>query len=107
MDRRISYLRITACFMVVILHISAPIFVVSNEKWWAGNTYDSLVRSCVPLFLMIAGATLLSKNEGISVFFKKRFIRIIPPLLFWSVFYLLWRKLNLSAPPTWIGSRRF
>lgn len=94
MNVRIAYLRIMACFMVIVLHISGPVFIQLNGKWWAGNFYDSLVRSCVPLFLMIAGATLLTKNENIFIFLKKRFVRIIPPLIFWSLFYLFWNKIS-------------
>lgn len=101
MDRRLSLLRVIACFMVIQLHVSAELFDVWDQKWWAGNVYDSLVRSSVPLFFMISGATLLPKQESIRVFFSKRFIRVIPPLLFWSIFYLWWLSYNGVKTGNW------
>ncbi|MGH8822038.1 MAG: acyltransferase family protein, partial [Rhodoferax sp.] len=74
---------------------------VWNDKWWAGNVYDSLTRSSVPLFFMVSGATLLPKQEPIRAFFAKRFIRIVPPLLFWSIFYLWWLSYNGVATGNW------
>lgn len=74
--------------MVVFLHVAAGPFLTFDRDWWAGNFYDSLVRACVPLFLMISGATLVPRDEPLQQFFTKRLVRIIPPLLFWSLFYL-------------------
>ncbi|NTU68329.1 MAG: acyltransferase family protein [Chlorobiaceae bacterium] len=98
MDKRIAQLRVAACFMVVFLHVAAQSFLTLDHNWWAGNFYDSLVRSCVPLFLMISGATLIPRDEPLQQFFTKRLVRIIPPLLFWSLFYLSWT--------TWMGEDR-
>ncbi|WP_235502048.1 acyltransferase family protein, partial [Janthinobacterium sp. Ant5-2-1] len=72
-------LRIVACFMVILLHVSAENFHAFGEKWWAANFYDSLTRACVPIFFMISGANLLSKDETLGTFFRKRFLKIIPP----------------------------
>ena len=102
MDRRLCLLRVVACFMVIMLHISAELFGTWNDKWWAGNVYDSLARSSVPLFFMIAGATLLRKQEPMRIFFGKRFIRVLPPLLFWSMFYLWWLSYNGVATGNWV-----
>ena len=88
--------------MVVLLHVSASGFHVFNGIWWAANFWDSLTRSCVPLFFMIAGATLLPKKESSFVFFKKRFVRIIPPLLFWSCISLGWLQYNGVAVGNWV-----
>ncbi|PKB21989.1 surface polysaccharide O-acyltransferase-like enzyme [Janthinobacterium sp. 64] len=94
MDRRVSLLRIVACFMVILLHVSAENFHAFGEKWWAANFYDSLTRACVPIFFMISGANLLSKDEALGTFFRKRFLKIIPPLIFWSCFFLWWLAYN-------------
>lgn len=51
--------------MVVLLHVSGEPFGNWNAMWSAGNFYDSLSRSCVPLFIMLAGASLLPKQEPI------------------------------------------
>ena len=82
--------RVGACFMVVMLHVAAVNFSVFDDQWWASNFYDSLTRSCVPVFLMISGVLLLGKQETLPEFFRKRFVRVIPPLLFWSLFYMAW-----------------
>jgi len=91
--------RIIACFSVIFLHISAG-FVVGNnvgtEYWWIGNFYDSAVRWCVPVFVMISGALLLDprKQEDLATFYTKRISRILIPIIFWSVFYLVWGYLK-------------
>jgi len=87
----LDFTRIIACFMVVVLHVSATGVAAFGHDWAYFNTYDSLVRSCVPLFLMLSGALLLGREEGVKAFYTKRFIRIFPPLIFWSVFYVLWK----------------
>ena len=102
MDKRIAQLRVLACFMVVLLHVSSTPFLSWDHNWWAGNFYDSLMRPCVPLFLMISGATLLGRDEPLSVFFRKRFVRIIPPLLFWSLFYLAWSSYKGGQTGNWV-----
>jgi len=94
MDARIAKLKIIACFLVILLHVSAEQAMKFGAGWWASNIYDSLARVCVPIFLMISGALLLKKSEPLGSFISKRFIRIFPPLLFWSAFYVWWLYFN-------------
>jgi surface polysaccharide O-acyltransferase-like enzyme len=101
MDRRIDALRVLACFMVLLLHISGANIHSFGPKWWGANFWDSLSRACVPLFFMISGAMLLPKAEPLSQFFKKRASRIILPLIFWSMFYLWWLQHNGVATGNW------
>lgn len=49
-----------------------------------------MVRFCVPVFFMLSGALLLSKDYKLNYFIKKRFWRIIPPLFFWSLVYIFY-----------------
>ncbi len=88
----IANLRCIATIGVISLHVAAPILyqyhTLSTNTWWIGNLYDSTVRCCVPIFVMITGALLLSKEESIGVFLKKRFLRIVLPFIFWSLFYI-------------------
>ena len=83
--------RVLATIAVIILHVSAPILYgygkISKESWFIANFYDGMVRFCVPVFFMLSGALLLSKDYELSYFLKKRFWRIIPPLIFWSLIY--------------------
>lgn len=86
----IDFLKSLAAFAVIILHVSVPVVFEFEEKenWWAGNFYNSLTRFCVPVFVMISGVLLLGKNEQLSVFLRKRFLRILPPFILWSLIYL-------------------
>lgn len=89
--------------MVVVLHVAATNFGAFGNQWWASNFYDSLTRSCVPVFLMISGVLLLDKHETLSVFFRKRFARVLPPLLFWSLFYMAWNAWQGRGYGAWPG----
>lgn len=86
-------LRFLATVSVILLHVSGQILIqygtVSNFVWWVGNFYDSAVRFCVPVFVMLTGALLLPKTYELNDFLKKRFLRIILPFLFWSLVYIL------------------
>lgn len=88
-------LRIMATFAVIILHASAPILYklgsVADVTWWTGNTYDSLMRWCVPVFFMISGALLLKPGqvESPATFLKKRASKVAIPFIAWSIFYLI------------------
>jgi len=88
--------RIFAVFAVIVLHVSAIVVVGIKDfydpQWWFGNIYDSMVRWCVPVFVMISGALLLSeaKTESIFIFYKKRILRLLTPILFWSLFFTIW-----------------
>ncbi len=83
-------LRVAACFLVVMLHTAAARFYTFDQYWWASNFYDSLSRCSVPVFFMISGALLLTKQESISLFYRKRVVRILPPLIIWSLIYMWW-----------------
>ncbi|EFL9953269.1 acyltransferase family protein [Escherichia coli] len=85
-------IRATAISLVVLLHISGNSFALMGQNWWISLVYDSLTRASVPLFFMLSGALLLTKNEPTGLFYKKRLSKIVAPLLFWSYVYLLYRK---------------
>ncbi|HIC7212332.1 acyltransferase [Burkholderia stabilis] len=102
MDRRVDALRVVACFMVVLLHVSSESFVRYSATWNASNCYESLSRACVPIFFMISGANLLRKTEPLGTFLSKRVLRVLPPLVFWSTFYLWWLSFNNVHTGNWI-----
>lgn len=87
-----NVIRATAISLVVFLHISANSFASLGENWWISLAYDSLTRASVPLFFMLSGALLLTKNEPAGIFYKKRLSKLIAPFLFWSYVYLVYRK---------------
>lgn len=87
-------LRAFATVAVIFLHVSAgpvphPFGSVSPFFWWVANIYDSSVRFCVPIFVMLTGALLLPKDYEIGDFLKKRLFRVIFPLVFWSIIYII------------------
>lgn len=89
-------LRCIAILSVVTLHVISPLLYFYNQisinYWWIGNIYDGLNRWCVPIFIMISGMFLLNKNEeSITIFLKKRFSKILIPLIFWSIMYYIWK----------------
>ncbi|TDO77469.1 acyltransferase-like protein [Flavobacterium chryseum] len=90
----ISNLRVIAVFAVVFVHTASPLVTkfseLPSESWHVANFYDSIARFCVPIFVMISGALLLNKDYEIGTFFKKRFLRIGFPFLFWSICYVLY-----------------
>jgi surface polysaccharide O-acyltransferase-like enzyme len=91
--------RIAAIFAVVWLHVAAAVVTKSelgSVNWWVGNGYDAMVRWCVPVFVMISGALLLdpARKESLSDFYQKRMARIVWPILFWTVFFLLFSLLK-------------
>ena len=89
----INLIRVVAVFQIVLVHLSYVIFFkedVLSANWRAANFYDSFSRMGVPLFFMVSGYLLLGKSEPIIDFFRKRFVKVGIPTLFWSVAYLLW-----------------
>ena len=86
--------RIIAILAVVFLHVAGNVVTesdIGSEYWWYGNLYDSFVRWCIPVFVMISGALLLnpSKIESLRAFYAKRVSRILIPVMFWSAVFLL------------------
>jgi surface polysaccharide O-acyltransferase-like enzyme len=92
-------LRAMAMLGVIIIHVSSPLVKMAYGKnrsyWWIGNVTDSAVRFAVPLFLMLSGATLLVKEYKLGEFYKKRFLRVLVPFLFWIIVYWIYRWLML------------
>lgn len=99
----VDLIRTIAIILVILLHAAIEPVPASNIvdqavvlRWWTVNIYNSLAFICVPLFVLLSGALLLQPskaNEPLKTFFKKRFIRIGLPLLFWMGIYFAWRSL--------------
>lgn len=96
-NERIVYLdllRLVATFAVIFLHVCASEFNASfiSKNWYISTVYNSLVRWCVPLFVMISGVLFLNPNKEITYqdILKKRIPRLFVVYVFWSVFYVLY-----------------
>ena len=94
----IDLIKIFSMFSVIILHAASPILYRLNHidfsDWMSGNIYEGMVRMAVPLFFMVSGVLLLGskKEESLVDFFKKRFSKVVIPLLVWSFIYILITK---------------
>ena len=91
----LDVVRFIAMFTVVSCHCTDPFNFypgtapnIGEIKLW-GAIYGSVLRPCVPLFVMITGALLLPVRGDTSTFYKKRIPRVFYPFLIWSVLYNL------------------
>jgi surface polysaccharide O-acyltransferase-like enzyme len=79
----VDYIRFIGTFLVVLAHIDAW----GSGSNWAQTIYYTISRNGVPIFFMMSGYLLLSKEEDLWIFFKKRATKIIIPFLVWSIIY--------------------
>ena len=91
----LDVVRFIAMFTVVCCHCTDPFNFypgtapnIGEIKLW-GAIYGSVLRPCVPLFVMITGALLLPVRGDASTIYKKRIPRVFYPFLIWSVLYNL------------------
>lgn len=93
----VDLIRTVAIVGIILLHASNDLTIqqmtqLEIYRWCTVDVYQSIGRLGVPLFVMLTGALLLqpSKNESLSVFFKKRWARIGLPWIFWGSAYFAW-----------------
>ena len=88
-------LRILASFAVVVLHSAAVgfygRFAPDTTQFQACNFYNSIVRFCVPVFVMISGMFLLDEHKEYPVrkLYQTKILRIAIAYFGWSTFYAL------------------
>ncbi len=89
MRERIVYLdniRILACCMIVLMHSPHPDAGISGMVL---SPLSFLTAAGIGLFFMVSGALLLPVKIETGDFLKKRIGKIIGPLLFWTLFYMV------------------
>ena len=90
--RGFDLLRVIAIYMVMQIHtgefeyISPDGTVLHTAGAWAVGWTNSLLRVCVPLFVMISGYFLFPIEDE-RRFFKKRFTRVLIPFVVWCAVY--------------------
>jgi surface polysaccharide O-acyltransferase-like enzyme len=90
--RGFDLLRVIAIYMVVQIHTgefeytAADGSVLHTAGAWAVGWTNSLLRVCVPLFVMISGFFLFPIEDE-RKFFRKRFTRVLIPFVVWCVVY--------------------
>ena len=84
--------------MVVQIHAGEFYYIAADgtvlpgsNPYWVG-WYNSLFRTCVPLFIMISGFFLFPVKDTNS-FLKKRLSRVIIPFVLWCVLYAFYQYL--------------
>ncbi len=112
----LDYLRITACFLVMLVHSSENFYgadasglagnvsMLANEtnRFWVAFWDGGVSRTCVPLFMMISAFLLVPVKKGMTMgqFYKKRLLRILPPMVFFMLVYtflpLLWGGMTME-----------
>ena len=90
----IDWLRVIACFMVFVVHSTEPFYLggqgslilTDSDAFWS-SFFDSLVRSCVPLFVIASSYLQFPVKYSTCEFFKRRAVRILIPFAIWTAVY--------------------
>lgn len=90
----IDWMRVAACFMVMVVHCTEPFYLggegslilTKSDAFWA-SFCDSFVRACVPLFIVASSFLQFPLHYSTGEFFRRRSIRILIPFILWSLFY--------------------
>jgi surface polysaccharide O-acyltransferase-like enzyme len=98
----VSNIKAIAILMVVFVHSASPLFYqlgqVDMRRWYITTIYDAFVRCCVPLFLIVNGATVLNKDyETKDWFVNKIFKRLFLPFLFYFLIVILVNKKSIFS----------
>ncbi len=92
-------MRLLAFFFLLCCHAADPFYAasayasagdVANSDFveW-GVRWGSLVRPCVPLFVMLTGVLSLPVKMSMTQFYGRRIARVLFPFLIWSVIYYM------------------
>lgn len=92
----IDYLRVVACFLVMVTHSCEPFYLggegslilTETDAVWVA-VLNSLPRACVALFVFASAYLQFPLHYTTGEFFKKRALRILPPFLVWTLVYAL------------------
>ncbi len=91
----IDIIRVFSIFMVITLHCICDYYAdlanAGRGLWHVIGYVNELTRVGVPLFFMISGFLLLSKDiPNIKAFYKKRILKIGIPFIIYDIFYYVY-----------------
>ncbi|MDE5586365.1 MAG: acyltransferase [Muribaculaceae bacterium] len=110
----VDYLRVFACFLVILVHASenyygaggesdmaGPVSLLLNEadRLWV-SVYDGFSRMAVPLFFIVSAFLLVPVSPDMTTgqFYRRRFLRILPPFFLFVILYstlpVLWGQID-------------
>jgi surface polysaccharide O-acyltransferase-like enzyme len=101
----VTWLRVIAILGVVSIHNAAPNASAPGARsTLVGNVAIALDLAfifAVPLFVMLSGTLLLDPRgfRSSSAFIEKRGLRVVPPLLFWHIFYVVFNGVLSGIRP--------
>lgn len=105
-DRIIYFdmLNILAIISVIALHCNGIVHGTPDSRAWSTSLIvECLCYFAVPLFLMLSGANLMNYRDkyDTKTFFKKRFLKVLIPFLFWSIIMFalrifVWEELKIE-----------
>lgn len=91
--------RLLAFFFLLCCHAADPFYAAATYassgssidpeliSW--GTRWGSLVRPCVPLFVMLTGVLTLPVRDTMTGFYRRRIPRVLIPFLIWSAVYYM------------------
>ena len=107
----LDYLRVIACFMVLLAHCCEPFYFSENGGCLLRSASDAIYLAvfvsacvaCVPLFVMASSYLLFPVTKPSGEFLKRRFSRIFVPFAVWSCIYCAfsgggWKELLFNFP---------
>ncbi|MBO4995748.1 MAG: acyltransferase [Muribaculaceae bacterium] len=116
----LDFVRVFACFLVMLVHASENFYGAGGESDMAGpqsflqndldrlwvSVYDGFSRMSVPLFMIVSAYLLVPMNESQTTwqFYRRRAVRILPPFFIFMVLYsvlpTLWGQIDYSTSCT-------
>lgn len=90
----LDFLRVTACFLVMTVHATEPFYLGGDgtlvlsgaDAFWV-SVFEGLARCCVPLFVIASGYLQLPLTYPAGEFFRRRFVRVVVPMVIWTLVY--------------------
>jgi surface polysaccharide O-acyltransferase-like enzyme len=90
----IDWMRVAACLMVIIVHSTEPFYLggdgslilTRTDAFWA-SFFDTVVRACVPLFIIASSYLQFPLHYSTGEFFRRRSVRILVPFIIWTAVY--------------------
>lgn len=92
----IDWMRVAACFMVIVVHSTEPFYlggdgsliITKTDAIWS-SFFDSFVRACVPLFIIASSYLQFPLHYTAGEFLRRRAVRILIPFVLWTTVYAL------------------
>ena len=92
----LDYLRVVACFMVILVHCIEPFYLGGEGTYMASYSdalwvtfINSLLRIAVPLFVMISSYLLMPIEGSTEAFYRHRAKRVVIPFIIFSLLYAI------------------